>query len=85
MGFRLPVCRLTFTHSPQSRCMAGLLNGNVGVERSMIGELSDETNVAQASGLTFLMWSIGATLGLVEYSLSRYLSNFFNACERQAR
>jgi hypothetical protein len=30
-----------------SRCLAGLLNGNVGVMKSMMAELTDSTNIAQ--------------------------------------
>ena len=35
----------------RSRCLAGLLNGNVGVMKSMMAELTDSTNIA--SRLTF--------------------------------
>jgi hypothetical protein len=30
-----------------SRCLAGLLNGNIGVRKSMMAELTDSTNIAQ--------------------------------------
>jgi hypothetical protein len=30
-----------------SRCLAGVLNGNVGVMKSIMAELTDSTNIAQ--------------------------------------
>ena len=53
-------------HGPaysRSRCLAGMLNGNIGVMKSMLAELADETNIAQASALAPVMWSLGATIG----------------------
>ncbi|KAJ6461113.1 MFS general substrate transporter [Mycena sanguinolenta] len=46
-----------------SRCLAGLLNGNVGVIKSMMGEITDSTNIAQGMALMPVVWSTGATLG----------------------
>ena len=46
-----------------SRCIAGLLNGNMGVAKSMMGELTDSTNRAHVSGLFPLAWALGATIG----------------------
>ncbi|KAF7377951.1 MFS general substrate transporter [Mycena sanguinolenta] len=46
-----------------SRCLAGLLNGNVGVIKSMMGEITDSTNIAQGMALMPIVWSTGATLG----------------------
>ncbi|KAF8218229.1 major facilitator superfamily domain-containing protein [Mycena galopus ATCC 62051] len=46
-----------------SRCLAGLLNGNVGVIKSMMGELTDSTNIAQGMALMPVVWSTGATVG----------------------
>ncbi|CAK5278600.1 unnamed protein product [Mycena citricolor] len=45
-----------------SRCLAGLLNGNVGVIKSMMGELG-EGNIAQAMALMPVTWATGATIG----------------------
>ncbi|KAF9652374.1 MFS general substrate transporter [Thelephora ganbajun] len=53
----------TFTGLVVSRCIAGLLNGNLGVLKSMMTELTDSTNRAQASGLLPLVWAIGVTIG----------------------
>ncbi|KAH7910512.1 major facilitator superfamily domain-containing protein [Hygrophoropsis aurantiaca] len=46
-----------------SRSVAGLLNGNIGVMKSMIGELADSTNMAQAFATLPLMWCVGVTVG----------------------
>jgi hypothetical protein len=46
-----------------SRCMCGFLNGNVGVMKTMMGELTDSTNMAQAFALFPIIWSIGGFVG----------------------
>lgn len=53
-----------------SRCLAGLLNGNVGVIKSMMGELSDSTNIAQVMALMPVVWSTGATVGYAAADIS---------------
>ncbi|KAF9644584.1 MFS general substrate transporter, partial [Thelephora ganbajun] len=53
----------TFAGLVVSRCVAGLLNGNMGVVKGMMGELTDSTNRAQVSGLVPLVWAIGVTIG----------------------
>ncbi|PPQ65541.1 hypothetical protein CVT26_000498 [Gymnopilus dilepis] len=55
-----------------SRCLAGLLNGNVGVIKSMMGELTDSTNVARGMALMPVVWSTGAIIGPI---LGGVLSN----------
>ncbi|KAH7884692.1 MFS general substrate transporter [Phlebopus sp. FC_14] len=45
-----------------SRCIAGLLNGNVGVMKSIIGEITDHTNMTQAFALLPPVFCIGATI-----------------------
>ena len=44
-----------------------MLNGNVGVMKSMMAELTDETNMARGFSLISVTWAVGATLG---YSIS---------------
>jgi MFS family permease len=39
-----------------SRSICGMLNGNTGVMKSMMGELTDSTNMAQAFGLIAINW-----------------------------
>ncbi|KAH7928319.1 MFS general substrate transporter [Leucogyrophana mollusca] len=46
-----------------SRSTAGFLNGNIGVMKSMIGELTDSTNMAQAFATLPLVWCVGITVG----------------------
>ncbi|KAG8847042.1 hypothetical protein FRB96_001692 [Tulasnella sp. 330] len=45
------------------RAMAGGLTGNVAVIQSMIGEITDETNQAQAFPLGGVMWNVGCIVG----------------------
>ncbi|KAG9049173.1 hypothetical protein FS837_010992 [Tulasnella sp. UAMH 9824] len=46
-----------------SRAMAGALSGNVAVVSSIIGEITDKTNQAQAFPLTGAFWCVGAIIG----------------------
>lgn len=53
----------TFWTLVLSRSFNGALNGNVGVLKSMLGEMTDPTNIAQAYSFIPVTWSIGCTLG----------------------
>ncbi|KAF9085796.1 hypothetical protein BGX29_001770 [Mortierella sp. GBA35] len=55
-----------------SRSMCGLLNGNVGVAKSMLGEIADSTNQSQAFSVFGFAWGIGMIVGPV---LGGYLAN----------
>ncbi|CAE6425035.1 unnamed protein product [Rhizoctonia solani] len=46
-----------------SRSISGALNGNTGVAKSMVAELTDETNQAQAFAFLPIVWCTGSTLG----------------------
>ncbi|KAG8701681.1 hypothetical protein FRC08_003963 [Ceratobasidium sp. 394] len=46
-----------------SRALSGALNGNIGVAKSMMVELTDETNQAQCFAFFPVMWSTGSTIG----------------------
>ncbi|KAI9439344.1 MFS general substrate transporter [Lactarius indigo] len=46
-----------------SRCFHGMVNGNVSVMKSMMAELTDETNVARGSSLIRVTWAVGGVLG----------------------
>ncbi|KAK7461931.1 hypothetical protein VKT23_008362 [Stygiomarasmius scandens] len=46
-----------------SRCLTGLLNGNIGVMKSVMGDLTDQSNRAEGFALMPVVWSIGATVG----------------------
>jgi hypothetical protein len=47
----------------QSRCIAGFLNGNIGVMKSMMGEITDATNRAQGFALFPITYAIGNAIG----------------------
>ncbi|KAG6827619.1 hypothetical protein H0H92_011076 [Tricholoma furcatifolium] len=60
-----------------SRCLNGALNGNIGVIKSMMVELTDSTNIAQAYAYFPISWSTGGTLGpIIGGSLSRPAERF---------
>ncbi len=40
-----------------------MLNGNIGVMKSMMAELTDETNMARGFSLVAVTWAIGGTIG----------------------
>ncbi|KAF8628588.1 hypothetical protein AX17_005983 [Amanita inopinata Kibby_2008] len=62
----------TFWTLVASRCLCGLLNGNTGVMKSVMGELTNQSNRATAFSLMPVVWAAGATLGpLIGGSLSR--------------
>ncbi|KZT54511.1 MFS general substrate transporter [Calocera cornea HHB12733] len=46
-----------------ARCLAGGLSGNGAVIQTMISEMTDETNEAQAFPLFSLMWAVGCIVG----------------------
>jgi hypothetical protein len=48
-----------------SRCLNGMLNGNLGVIKSMIAELTDETNVARGFSLMPMARALGYVIGFV--------------------
>ncbi|KAG6333556.1 hypothetical protein ID866_5531 [Astraeus odoratus] len=52
----------TFWTLVVSRCIAGAFDGNVGVMKSMIGEITDETNMARGFALIPGVFSTGASI-----------------------
>ncbi|KXN84876.1 hypothetical protein AN958_12006 [Leucoagaricus sp. SymC.cos] len=67
-----------------SRCVCGLLNGNIGVMKSVMGELTDTTNRAEGFSLMPVVWAAGATLGpLMGGSLSKPYERFPNAFKNE--
>ena len=46
-----------------SRCLQGAFNGNVGVTKSVMAEITDDTNRPQAFAFLPVAWSVGSTLG----------------------
>jgi MFS family permease len=45
------------------RCLQGAFNGNIGVTKSVIGEITDATNIADAFALVTVFWTTGITVG----------------------
>ena len=45
--------------------MNGALNGNIGVLKSMMAEITDETNRDRGFAFMPMIWSLGSTLGYV--------------------
>ncbi|TDL19260.1 MFS general substrate transporter [Rickenella mellea] len=67
----------TFLGLAISRSMAGALNGNIGVIKSILAELTDNTNVARAFAYQPIAWSSGSTLGpLIGGALSHPAERF---------
>ncbi|KAG1808727.1 major facilitator superfamily domain-containing protein [Suillus subaureus] len=46
-----------------SRCMCGVLNGNAGVSKTVMAELTDSTNMAQGFVLIQVFWKVGTFVG----------------------
>ncbi|RDB26101.1 Protein ZINC INDUCED FACILITATOR-LIKE 1 [Hypsizygus marmoreus] len=69
----------TFWGLVLSRSLNGALNGNIGVMKSMVAEMTDSTNIAQAYAYLPIAWSTGGTLGpIIGGSLSRPAERFPN-------
>ncbi|PFH51069.1 hypothetical protein AMATHDRAFT_143443 [Amanita thiersii Skay4041] len=55
-----------------SRCLCGLLNGNVGVMKSVMGEITDSTNRADGFAMIPVIYALGVTVApMIGGSLSR--------------
>ncbi|KAG1746535.1 major facilitator superfamily domain-containing protein [Suillus paluster] len=67
----------TFWSLVVSRCMCGALNGNIGVLKTTIAELTDSTNIAQGFALIHVFWKIGTFVGpLIGGMLARPQDNW---------
>ncbi|THU83598.1 hypothetical protein K435DRAFT_843978 [Dendrothele bispora CBS 962.96] len=55
-----------------TRCIAGAINGNVAVVKSMLAEITDETNQARTFALLPAAYAVGSTIGPL---LGGYLSH----------
>ncbi|TRM67491.1 major facilitator superfamily domain-containing protein [Schizophyllum amplum] len=53
----------TFWQLVISRCFCGFLNGNIGVMKSIMGDLTDPSNRAEVFAYLPVVWGLGATLG----------------------
>ncbi|KAF9266457.1 MFS multidrug-resistance DHA1 sub-family [Marasmius fiardii PR-910] len=67
----------TFWGLVMSRSLNGALNGNIGVIKSVMAEMTDSTNIAQAYSYMPLAWSTGGVLGpLIGGALSHPAEQF---------
>ncbi|KAF8640235.1 hypothetical protein AX16_010131 [Volvariella volvacea WC 439] len=67
----------TFWGLVLSRSLNGALNGNIGVIKSMMAEMTDSTNIATAYAYMPIAWSTGGTLGpVIGGSLSKPVERF---------
>ncbi|KAF9495654.1 MFS general substrate transporter [Pleurotus eryngii] len=67
----------TFLGLILSRCLNGALNGNIGVMKSMMAEMTDSSNISQAYAWVPISWSTGCTLApLIGGSLSHPAERF---------
>ncbi|CAE6469536.1 unnamed protein product [Rhizoctonia solani] len=69
----------SFTTMLISRALSGALNGNVAVIKSVLGEITDETNQGTAFAYLPLCWSIGSLMapalgGFLSHPAERYPS-----------
>ncbi|KAG8866050.1 hypothetical protein FRC20_009140 [Serendipita sp. 405] len=62
----------TFIGVVISRALAGALNGNIGILKSAVGEITDETNKARAFSYLPLVWYFGSTFAPI---IGGYLSH----------
>ncbi|KAG2017569.1 major facilitator superfamily transporter [Coprinopsis cinerea AmutBmut pab1-1] len=53
----------TFWSLVYYRCLQGFFNGNIGVSKSILAEITDKTNIGDAYALIPLMWNSGVTIG----------------------
>ena len=65
-----------------SRSLAGLLNGNVGVLKAMMGEITDDTNAAQGFAFIPMVWSTGSCIAYVHAPKLRHRRSKFCLCLR---
>lgn len=47
------------------RCLQGVFNGNIGISKTVLAELTDSTNMADVFAMMPLMWGVGSTVGPV--------------------
>ncbi|KAF8150888.1 member of major facilitator superfamily multidrug-resistance, DHA1 sub-family [Crassisporium funariophilum] len=67
----------TFWGLVLSRSLNGALNGNIGVIKSMMAEMTDTTNISKAYAYMPIAWSTGGTLGpIIGGSLARPAERF---------
>jgi len=58
-----PFNRAIHSLVPRSRCLHGALKGNIGIVKSAMAELTDESNVARGFSSLQMAWSVGYMIG----------------------
>ncbi len=53
----------SYTQAVIGRCIAGLLNGNIGVVKSFLTEITDDSNRGAAFSYMSVAWALGSILG----------------------
>jgi len=53
----------SYTQAVIGRCIAGLLNGNIGVVKSFLTEITDDSNRGAAFSYMSVAWALGTILG----------------------
>ncbi|KJA16892.1 hypothetical protein HYPSUDRAFT_206686 [Hypholoma sublateritium FD-334 SS-4] len=67
----------TFWGLVLSRSLNGALNGNIGVIKSIMAEMTDDTNISKAYAYQPIAWSTGSTIGpIIGGSLARPAERF---------
>ena len=56
------------TPEDYSRCLHGAVKGHTGAVKSVIAELTDETNIARGFSVPPVAWSLGFVIGFVDLS-----------------
>lgn len=61
------------------------MNGNVAVLKSMMGDITDSTNIARVFAFIPITWAVGGTLGQVRFpEFLIKLLNFLQAINRRS-
>ncbi|KAF9035135.1 major facilitator superfamily multidrug-resistance, DHA1 sub-family, partial [Panaeolus papilionaceus] len=67
----------TYWGAAFSRAMNGALNGNIGVIKSIVAEITDSTNISRAYAYQPIAWSTGSAIGpMIGGSLARPAERF---------
>jgi MFS family permease len=63
MGMLIFGLSKSYTQAVIGRCIAGLLNGNIGVVKSFLTEITDDSNRGAAFSYMSVAWALGTILG----------------------
>ena len=63
MGMLIFGLSKSYTQAVIGRCITGLLNGNIGVVKSFLTEITDDSNRGAAFSCMSVAWALGTILG----------------------